>query len=99
MILKMKPKTYDPNLLQKNIEINTPTEIYLNFFEQLDINYEKTQGIYTGKGDLIIDKYRREYLNWLEEELQTPITMLGTGPDLKDYIDSLEKENLVDIIE
>jgi len=36
--------------------------------------------------DLWIDKYQREYLNWLEEELSTPITMLGTGEDLKEYI-------------
>ena len=28
---------------------------------------------------LYIDKYVREYINWIESELSVPITLLGTG--------------------
>lgn len=77
----------DMELLQKNIQINTPTQIYLNFFQQLDSNYQNVSGQYTGTGNIYFDKYRKEYLAWLECELGVPITMLGTGPDLHHYID------------
>lgn len=77
----------DLELLKRNIEINTPAEIYLNFFEQLDSSYTNIHGEYTGSDGVYIDKYRREYLSWLEEEIGVPITMLGTGPDLEHYID------------
>ena len=80
----------DLNLLRENIENNeSPNfEIYLNFFEQLDDSNRNVSGIYTGCGDSIyFDKYIREYLAWLEDELKVPITMLGTGPDLTHYID------------
>lgn len=77
----------DIELLQKNIQINTPTQIYLNFFQQLDSNYQNTHGKYTGSDNIYFDKYRKEYIAWLESELGVPITMLGTGPDLHHYID------------
>lgn len=77
----------DIELLQKNIQINTPTQIYLNFFQQLDNNYQNVSGEYTESGNIYFDKYRKEYLAWLESELGVPITFLGTGPDLHHYID------------
>jgi adenylosuccinate synthase len=73
----------DTNQLKKNIQINTPTSIYLNFFQYLGEQYASLTGKYN---DICIDKYQREYLNWLEEELCTPITMLGTGEDFREYI-------------
>lgn len=75
---------FDVEQVRRNIKINKPDEIYLNFFQYLDESYEKMHGDYR---KLPIDKYRREYINWLESELDTPITMLGTGADYKDYID------------
>ncbi len=77
----------DLELLKKNIQINTPSQIYLNFFQYLDNNYRDIHGTYTGYGDIYFDKYREEYLSWLERELKVPITMLGTGSDLEHYID------------
>lgn len=77
----------DINLLKRNIEINEPDQIYLNFFEQLDSSYQNISGIYDGYNGINFDKYRKEYLNWLESELGVPITMLGTGADFKHYID------------
>lgn len=73
----------DIDQLRKNIQINTPTSLYLNFFQYLGDQYTSLTGKYE---DVWIDKYQREYLNWLEEELSTPITMLGTGEDLKEYV-------------
>jgi adenylosuccinate synthase len=73
----------DINQLKKNIYINTPTSLYLNFFQQLNSEYEGLKGKYD---DIYIDKYQREYLYWLEEETGVPVTMLGTGPDLDEYI-------------
>jgi adenylosuccinate synthase len=73
----------DIEQLKKVVDINTPMGIYLNFFEQLDYSYHKSRGEY---GKVYIDKYRREYINWLESETDVPVVMLGTGADYKDYI-------------
>jgi len=87
-VTKQKRRVFelDINLLKKNTTINTPTSIYLNFFQHLGSQYENVSGKYNGHGKIYIDKYQREYLSWLERELDVPITMLGTGADLKDYI-------------
>lgn len=73
----------DINQLKDTIFKNEPTSIYLNFFQYLDISYAGVSGNYN---DIHIDRYRREYLNWLETELQTPIIKLGTGPNLNEVI-------------
>lgn len=44
----------------KNIDINTPDYIYLNFFQHLGIEYSDLQGDYE---NLLISKYVREYIN------------------------------------
>ncbi len=77
----------DPQKLRHNCSINQPTSIYLNFFEYLDVTYQNYHGIYDGYNDIYIEHYLREYLSYLEDVTSTPITMLGTGPDVKDYID------------
>lgn len=74
----------DLDQLKRNIKINKPNEIYLNFFQYLDKDYAKVNGDYR---KISIDKRRREYISWLESKLETPITMLGTGADYKDYVD------------
>ena len=61
--------------------------IYLNFFQHLDDGYKRVRGKYDGYGGINFDNYRSWYLEWLEDALGVPITMLGTGSDFKDYID------------
>lgn len=73
----------DINLLKKNVELNKPDEICLNFFQYLNSDYKNVSGSFE---NLCFNRYTREYLNWLEDELSTPITMLGTGPDNKSLI-------------
>lgn len=79
----------DLNLLKETIEDNDPTEIYLNFFEYQDYAFYGVHGIYSGSldEDIYLGKYLRNYLDWLEDELSVPITMLGTGADFTHYID------------
>lgn len=67
----------DIERLKNNILINRPTEIALNFFEHLNADYCGVKGNYK---DIYITKYEREFISWLERELNVPITMLGTGP-------------------
>ena len=67
----------DIERLKNNILINRPTEIAFNFFEHLNADYFGEKGNYN---DVYITRYEREYINWLECELNVPITMLGTGP-------------------
>lgn len=79
----------DLKRLRENIEDNDPQGLYLNFFEYLDESLFEANGTYSGESneDPLLGKYQRNYLDWLEEELKVPITMLGTGPDLNHYID------------
>lgn len=37
--------------------------------------------------DIYLNKNLRNYLDYLEDELNVPITMLGTGADFTHYID------------
>lgn len=79
----------DLNLLKENIEDNDPAELYLNFFEYQDYNLRGISGIYSGYSneDIYLNKNLRNYLDYLEDELNVPITMLGTGADFTHYID------------
>lgn len=100
-VTKKKRRIFDLDIerLKRTVERAHPTEIYLNFFEQLDSDYQNAHGVYTGDGNIYFDKYRREYLSWLESELGVPIMTLGTGPEYKHYINRkpyvkmLKKEN------
>ncbi|MNE98802.1 hypothetical protein D3C80_1973740 [compost metagenome] len=69
--------------LKKNVQINTPTSLYLNFFQHLGIQYENAKG---NIKDIYLDKYQRIYLDWLEEQLEVPITHLGTGEEFGSFI-------------
>ncbi len=88
-VTKKPRRIFDIDLdqLKKNVMLNTPSQIYLNFFEHLDSAYKDASGIYSSTSGIHFDKYRKEYIYWLEEELGVPITMLGTGPDINHYID------------
>ena len=66
----------DIDRLKHNVKINRPTRLYLNFVQYLDHELFEIKGEYNY---LYIDKYVREYINWIESELSVPITLLGTG--------------------
>ncbi len=73
----------DIEQLRKNVEINTPTSLYLNFFQHLGEDYAGVNGDYE---KIYMGKYQRNYIDWLETELNVPITILGTGANLTEYI-------------
>jgi len=78
----------DIEQLKRNIQINTPDSIYLNFFQHLDNNFEEVKGKVSVRN---FDKPLREYFYWLEEQLGVPITKLGTGAENGNYIKVLKK--------
>lgn len=84
-VTKMERKIFDLDIkkLKSSIRSNDPDYLYLNFFQHLNLAYEGLVGNYE---DEVIDRYTREYLNWLEEETKTPIVSLGTGRKNKEYI-------------
>ncbi len=79
----------DLNLLKESIEDNDPDKLYLNFFEYQDYTLHGVHSQYSGclDEDPYLGKYLRNYLDWLENKLNVPITMLGTGADFTHYID------------
>jgi len=84
-VTKQKRRIFDIDIkqLKRNVEINTPDYLYLNFFQHLNLDYANLQG---NEEELVIHKHVREYINWLEDELEVPIKYLGTGADNKAYI-------------
>ncbi len=50
--------------------------IYLNFFQHLDLQYADSVGNFDMH---YINRYLREYLNWIEENTGCDIIALGTG--------------------
>lgn len=79
--------------LQRNIQINTPNSIYLNFFQHLSNEYEniKATSINFNQGNIYFNRYLREKLYYLEEELDVPIKRLGTGVANGSYIKVLKR--------
>lgn len=87
-VTKRERKIFDLDIkkLKNNIRINEPKTIYLNFFEQLNLEYEDEVGKWD---DYYFDFYLNNYLEWLESEAQevlknspsniVEIAALGTG--------------------
>ncbi len=73
----------DIKKLKSSVRLNDPDNLYLNFFQHLNLAYEGMVGNYE---EQVIDRYCREYLNWLEDLTNTPIAALGTGKKNKEYI-------------
>ena len=96
-VTQQKRRVFDIDIcqLQRNIQINTPDSIYLNFFQQLDNIYENIKGstIDFNQGEVYFNRYLREYLYWLENELNVPITKLGTGAENGSYIKKSLRRN------
>ncbi len=77
-VTKMERRVFDLYIakLKNNIRINTPSNLYLNFFEHLDREYMGEVGNFE---DYHFNKYLRNYLDWLENETYVEISALGTG--------------------
>ncbi len=66
----------DINKLKTNCRINTPSSLYLNFFQHLGLDFKSETGNFD---DYHFNKYLREYFNWIETETGVEISALGTG--------------------
>ena len=78
-VTKMERRIFDLDIekLKNNCRINTPSGLYLNFFQHLDYDYQGKTGMFD---EYYFDKYLREYFNWLEGSTGVDIATLGTGP-------------------
>lgn len=77
-VTKMERRIFDLDIekLRNNCRINDPMGIYLNFFQHLDLQYADSVGNFDMH---YINRYLREYLNWIEENTGCDIIALGTG--------------------
>ena len=78
-VTKMERRVFDLDImkLKTNCKINTPSSLYLNFFQHLGLQYMGACGNFN---DYYFNRYLREYFNWLESETGVLISSLGTGP-------------------
>lgn len=77
-VTKMERRIFDLDIskLKTNCRINTPSSLYLNFFQHLGLDYKNEIGNFN---DYYFSKYLMEYFNWLEGETGIEISALGTG--------------------
>ena len=77
-VTKMERRIFDLDIakLKANCRINTPSSLYLNFFQHLGLSYKDKSGYFD---DYYFNRYLREYFSWLESETKTEISVLGTG--------------------
>ncbi len=77
-VTKMERRVFDLDIskLKTNCRINTPSRLYLNFFQHLGLDYKGEIGNYN---DYYFNRYLREYFSWLEGETNVEISALGTG--------------------
>ncbi len=77
-VTKMERRVFDLDIakLKSNCRINTPSSLYLNFFQHLGLDYKGNIGNFD---DFSFNRYLREYFSWLESETGVEISALGTG--------------------
>lgn len=77
-VTKMERRIFDLDIekLKSNCRINTPSSLYLNFFQHLGLKYRGDKGQFE---DYYFNRYLREYFNWLEVNTGIEISALGTG--------------------
>ncbi len=77
-VTKMERRVFDLDIakLKTNCRINTPSSLYLNFFQHLGLDYKGNIGNFD---DFYFNRYLREYFSWLESETDVEISALGTG--------------------
>lgn len=66
----------DINNLKRYLQINESYGLYLNFFQQLSLDYAHQKGNFSSYA---FNTYLSNYLDWLEDETKTEILALGTG--------------------
>jgi len=81
--------------LKMYCKINTPSSLYLNFFEHLGLDYKGQTGNFE---DYYFNRYLREYFDWLESKTDVPISVLGTGPKNNERILKMQPIKDVQII-
>lgn len=93
-VTKMERRIFDLDIakLKTNCRINTPSSLYLNFFQQLGLEFKGEKGQFK---DYYFDRYLREYFDWLEANTGVEISTLGTGAKNGERI--LKKTLLKDI--
>ena len=77
-VTRMERRVFDLDIakLKSNCRINTPSSLYLNFFQHLGLDYKGSIGNFD---DFYFNRYLREYFSWLESETNVEISALGTG--------------------
>lgn len=90
--LERKIFDLDRNKLVDYCRINTPSDLYLNFFQQLDYYYKGLTGNYK---DYTYITYIDEFIKELESTTNVEICALGTGPKNNERI--LKKQFIKDI--
>lgn len=77
-VTRMERRVFDLDIakLRSNCRINTPSSLYLNFFQHLELDYKGAIGNFD---DFYFNRYLREYFGWLEKETNVEISVLGTG--------------------
>ncbi len=77
-VTKMERRVFDLDIakLKSNCRINTPSSLYLNFFQHLGLDYKGNIGNFD---DFYFNRYLREYFSWIESETGVEIFALGTG--------------------
>ncbi len=93
-VTNMERRVFDLDIdkLRTNCQINTPSSLYLNFFQHLGLNFQGKKGNFE---NYYFNKYLREYFDWLESETEVEILALGTGAKNGDRI--LKKTLINDI--
>ena len=84
-VTKKERRIFDIDIkkLKNNCLINSPYGLYLNFFQQLDETFSHKMGNFD---DLYLNRYLREYLDWIEQNSNTEILALGTGANNNERI-------------
>lgn len=77
-VTKMERRVFDLDIakLKNNVRLNTPSSLYLNFFQHLGLDYKNKIGNFE---DCYFNRYIRNYFDWLESETDVEISALGTG--------------------
>lgn len=77
-VTKRERRIFDLDIdkLKNNCRINTPSSLYLNFFQHLGLDFQGKVGRFE---DYYFDTYLTEYFDWLESETGIEISALGTG--------------------
>lgn len=88
-VTKMERRVFDIDIerLKNNCRVNNPYVLYLNFFQHLCFDMRGETGTYDISH--FPNPYRR-HLRWIEDETDTPIAALGTGPRNNERIKVME---------